>query len=339
MQAMAQQVGLNMTVEVVEFATQLNRYFKGDYQLMVFNYTPYLDPLFGLDRFIGDKTAQADRVWGNPQAIELLAKLSQTSSPEARQPLFDDLHRLFIEDSPMVVWSSGVNVSAYAKAVGDMPPGRPQAALLEHGGCAMTSLAQRTQQAWPDGARCVIGLTLDFDGTSLERGRDQLPFGARSHGRYSAKCGIPRFVDMFTRQQVPWTFYVSGYDAEESPDLVRSIARSGIEIGSHGYLHEGVDPGDAEPELLERTHKLLTDITGIAPTGWRSPSGHKTARTLHKLRELGYVYDSSDKDFDLPYLLRYGGQEHDNYVCLPNNTRASTTFRSIASATPRRRKC
>jgi len=305
---------------------------------MVFNYTPYLDPLFGLDRFIGDKTAQADRVWGNPQAIELLAKTDQTSSPEARQPLFDDLHRLFIEDSPMVVWSSGVNVSATARRCG-ICPCRAQASLLGHGGGAMTSLAQRTEHAWPTARVCVIGLTLDFDGTSLERGRDQLPFGARSHGRYSAKCGIPRFVDMFTRQQVPWTFYVSGYDAEESPDLVRAIARSGIEIGSHGYLHEGIDPGDAEPELLERTHKLLTDITGIAPRGWRSPSGHKTARTLHKLRELGYVYDSSDKDFDLPYLLRYGVKSTTTTSAFPTTPRASTTFRSIASATPRRRKC
>jgi peptidoglycan-N-acetylglucosamine deacetylase len=159
----------------------------------------------------------------------------------------------------------------------------------------MISLAQRKQHLWPDGAACVVGLTLDFDGTSLERGRGQLPFGARSHGRYSAKCGIPRFVDMFARQNVPWTFYVSGYDAEESPDLVRDISRSGVEIGSHGYLHEGVDPGDAEPELLERTHKLLAEITGIAPRGWRSPSGHKTARTLRKLAELGYIYDSSDR--------------------------------------------
>jgi peptide/nickel transport system substrate-binding protein len=121
-QAMEQQVGINATVEVVEFATQLSRYFKGDYQLMVFNYTPYLDPLFGLDRFIGDKTKQADRVWGDPQAIELLAKLAQTLSPEARQPLFDDLHRLFIEDSPMIVWSSGANVSAYSKAVRGYEP-------------------------------------------------------------------------------------------------------------------------------------------------------------------------------------------------------------------------
>ncbi|MGL3110431.1 polysaccharide deacetylase family protein [Bradyrhizobium sp. BR 1432] len=190
----------------------------------------------------------------------------------------------------------------------------------------MISLAQRKQHAWPDGARCVVGLTLDFDGTSLERGRGQLPLGARSHGRYSAKCGIPRFVDMFTRHSVPWTFYVSGYDAEESPDLVRDISRSGIEIGSHGYFHEGVDPGDAEPELLERTHRLLTEITGVAPRGWRSPSGHKTARTLSKLRELGYVYDSSDKDFDLPYLARYDGEERSDYVCLPNNTSSLDDF-------------
>ena len=61
-------------------------------------------------------------MWGHPQAIALLAQLAQTSSPEARQPLFDDLHILFIEDSPMVVWSSGANVSAYAKAVRGYAP-------------------------------------------------------------------------------------------------------------------------------------------------------------------------------------------------------------------------
>ena len=121
-QAMAQQAGINMTVEVVEFATQLSHYFKGDYQLMVFNYAPYLDPMFGLDRFIGDRTKQADRVWDNPRATELLAKLAETSSPETRQPLFDELHKLFIDDSPMIVWSSGVNVSAYAKAVRGYEP-------------------------------------------------------------------------------------------------------------------------------------------------------------------------------------------------------------------------
>lgn len=190
----------------------------------------------------------------------------------------------------------------------------------------MTSLALRTQHNWPDGARCVVCLTLDFDGTSIEVGRNQLPFGARSHGRYSAKCGVPRFADMFARQGVPWVFFVPGYDAEQSPDLVRDLARAGIEIGSHGYLHEGTDPGEAEAELLERTHRILTQITGEAPKGWRSPSGHKTARTIRKLRELGYTYDSSDKDFDLPYLARFDGVEREDMICLPNNTSSLDDF-------------
>jgi peptide/nickel transport system substrate-binding protein len=119
---MAQQAGINISIEVVEFATQLSRYAKGDYQLMVWNYTPYLDPVFGLDRFIGDKSAQPDRVWSNPQAIALLAKLMDTVSPDARQPLFDQLHGLFMEDTPMIVWSSGVSVSAYSKAVRGYEP-------------------------------------------------------------------------------------------------------------------------------------------------------------------------------------------------------------------------
>jgi peptide/nickel transport system substrate-binding protein len=121
-QAMAQQAGINLVVEVVEFATQLSRYNKGDYQLMVWNYTPYLDPVFGLDRFIGDRTAQADRVWSSPAAIELVEKLMETAAPEARQPLFDALHRLFIDDAPMIVWSSGVSVSAFSSAVRGYAP-------------------------------------------------------------------------------------------------------------------------------------------------------------------------------------------------------------------------
>ena len=31
----------------------------------------------------------------------------------------------------------------------------------------MTSLAQRTRHAWPGDARCVVALTLDFDGTLI----------------------------------------------------------------------------------------------------------------------------------------------------------------------------
>ena len=117
----------------------------------------------------------------------------------------------------------------------------------------MTSLAQRTRHAWPGDARCVVGLTLDFDGTSLERGRNQLPYGARSHGRYSAKCGIPRFVDMFARQQVPWTFYVSGYDAEEQPGpRARPSRAPGSRSARTAICTRASIPAMPSPSLLER---------------------------------------------------------------------------------------
>ncbi len=120
-QAMLVAVGISAEVETLEFGAQLDRYFRGQYQLMVFNYTPYLDPMFVFDRFTGDKRKQADRVWSNPHAIELVGKLAMTR-PEDRQPIYDELHRLFIADSPMIVWSSGVSVAAHTAAVKGYAP-------------------------------------------------------------------------------------------------------------------------------------------------------------------------------------------------------------------------
>ncbi|GLS36212.1 hypothetical protein GCM10010869_18010 [Mesorhizobium tianshanense] len=80
------------------------------------------------------------------------------------------------------------------------------------------------------------------------------------------------------------------------------------------------DLGEREPELLEKTHCILTDLTGVAPVGWCSPSGRKSRLTIPTLRRLGYRYDASEKDDDLPYVLddRAGGLA--DFVILPNNT-------------------
>jgi peptidoglycan/xylan/chitin deacetylase (PgdA/CDA1 family) len=167
---------------------------------------------------------------------------------------------------------------------------------------------------------------MDFDGPSVEVGRKLLPLGVHSHGRYSAKCGLPRYVAMFERLAVPATFFVPGYDAEVHPVTVRDVARAGFEIGTHGYLHEGWDLGDGEPALLEKTHRIVGDIIGKAPVGWRSPSGRKSTTTIHTLRRLGYRYDSSDKDADLPYLPVVDGVGLRDFVSLPNNTSSLDDF-------------
>lgn len=175
--------------------------------------------------------------------------------------------------------------------------------------------------------RCVVLLGIDFDGTSHEVGRGIPPIGQHSWGRYSARHGVPRHLEMLDRLNIRATFFVPGYDAEQHPELVAEIAASGNEVAAHGYLHEAWDLEPEEEEtLLRKTDKILREVTGQAVLGWRSPSGRKSGRTLNVLRSMGYIYDSSDKDYDLPYVLRYGAGEDDRIIELPNNTYSLDDF-------------
>ena len=186
-------------------------------------------------------------------------------------------------------------------------------------------MTSRTQL--PPDLRCAVTLGVDFDGPSHEVGRGIAPLGTHSWGRYSARCGIPRQIEMLKRQNVPCTFFVPGYDAQCHPDTVRAIDAAGFEVAAHGYLHEAWDLGaEEETKLLHKTDDILRQLTGKPVQGWRSPSGRKTATTMHVLRSMGYIYDSSDKDYDLPYRLRFGAGAGDCIVELPNNTYSLDDF-------------
>lgn len=174
---------------------------------------------------------------------------------------------------------------------------------------------------WPDNARCVVVLTCDFDGPGNEIGQGLEPEGVRSAGRYSATRGVPRMLEIFDRHGVPATFFVPGYDAEQYPDLVRQIVAAGHEVGAHGYVHESFAMElDEEERRLRLSHDILTRVTGSPPVGWRSPGGLKSSRTFAVLEELGYYYDSSDKDYDRPYPAIVGNRQSTSVIELPNNT-------------------
>lgn len=171
---------------------------------------------------------------------------------------------------------------------------------------------------WPGGARTVLCVTVHVDGPSEEAGRGLNALGIHSRGRYAIRRGVRRYLDMFDRLGIPATFFVCGQDVETWPELYRDIHRAGHELAAHGYQHEGWDLGDAEPALLEKTHRIIADTVGEAPVGWCSPSGRKSHLTLPTLRRLGYRYDSSEKDDDLPYLLPAEAGQPD-FAILPNN--------------------
>jgi polysaccharide deacetylase family protein (PEP-CTERM system associated) len=107
-----------------------------------------------------------------------------------------------------------------------------------------------------------------------------------------------RILAMLAEARVKATFFVLAWNAERHPALPRMIAAAGHEIATHGYAHRlayEVGP-DAFRADVERSKKLLEDLTGHAVQGYRAPSFSITARSLWALDvllDLGFRYDSS----------------------------------------------
>ena len=128
-QAMAQEAGIQMDVEVLEWATLLDRYNKGDYQTMAFTYSSRLDPSLSFEMISGPKDKQPRKVWENPEALDLIAKSSVTADRAKRQALFDQLEALLRADVPAVFLYSAVNTSAarsYVTGYQGWPLGLPR---------------------------------------------------------------------------------------------------------------------------------------------------------------------------------------------------------------------
>ena len=162
---------------------------------------------------------------------------------------------------------------------------------------------------WPDGARCAVAISVDLDAESVDMNRAPRAnlWGRYSHGRYALRVGAYRLLDVFREHRVRATFFVPAWDAERAPAVVEAIATDGHEVAAHGYRHEDHSRlGDDERATLERAHQALTRIAGRPPRGWRAPEGLLSPRTLAHLADLGYAYDASFRDDDLPHEIACG---------------------------------
>jgi peptide/nickel transport system substrate-binding protein len=110
-QAMAARAGIKFEIVTVDWANEVDRYAAGNYQTMVFAFSPRLDPAMTFDLFIGDKRGDPRKVWNSASARELLHQ-AFTVSGAARQPIFDQLHLDFMRDTPAIVLFNSTSTSA-----------------------------------------------------------------------------------------------------------------------------------------------------------------------------------------------------------------------------------
>jgi polysaccharide deacetylase family protein (PEP-CTERM system associated) len=132
-------------------------------------------------------------------------------------------------------------------------------------------------------------------------------------------CRLPRrsadstyhLLDLFDRHRTKATFFVLGYVARRSPQLVREIAARGHEIASHGYAHRLAYTQTPKQFLRDvvRARRLLEDLSGTPVVGYRAPSFSIRSDNdwaYDALVQAGYVYDSSLFPIRHP---RYGNRE------------------------------
>lgn len=121
---------------------------------------------------------------------------------------------------------------------------------------------------------------------------------------------LPRFLELFGRWRVKCTFFIIGKDLEDGEKVrqLRNLVEQGHEVGNHTMNHpvslSEFNPVEQEEEIAGN-ERICWEKLGIRPVGFRAPNFDADERTLHILRERGYLYDSSVLAMPYAPLLRW----------------------------------
>ncbi|WP_439499385.1 ABC transporter substrate-binding protein [Bosea sp. (in: a-proteobacteria)] len=121
-QAMLQAAGINSEIEVLEWATQLDRYSKGNYQMMSFSYSARIDPAQSYNQFSGPKDKFPSKAWDSRRADELIEKATLVADDAERQKLFDELHKLMLADAPLIFLYNQVDTAVVSRRLQGFAP-------------------------------------------------------------------------------------------------------------------------------------------------------------------------------------------------------------------------
>lgn len=149
-------------------------------------------------------------------------------------------------------------------------------------------------------------ITLDFFDTSgilVQEPRMAGREKSLSVWQYGAKRGVDRLLKVLDEFNIRSSWFVPGCVALEHRALVQRIQSAGHEIGNASFGCENFD----SLSLAQQKHSLLaaqaaiSDVTGQAPVGFRSPFGNWAPGFTQHLREAGISWSSSWRGDDLPY--------------------------------------
>ena len=118
----------------------------------------------------------------------------------------------------------------------------------------------------------------------------------------------PQVLDVLAKYKVRATFFLIGQNAEQYPQLVDQIHRSGHQPALHCYRHLPFPLENASTlkRQLDQSRRAIADACGIPPKSIRDirpPYGFFTEKTLSILTEWGYrlvIWDNMPLHFLQP---------------------------------------
>ncbi len=119
------------------------------------------------------------------------------------------------------------------------------------------------------------------------RGRSSVVFGPSEWRAKSKRRAIaltfddgpspstPRFLDVLAEHRVPATFFQVGINVQRHPEVARSVADAGHEIGNHSFSHLNFALKSASLIRADfaQAQTAIGDATGVTPTLMRAPFG------------------------------------------------------------------
>lgn len=158
-------------------------------------------------------------------------------------------------------------------------------------------------------AACPVVVTVNVDVETLDAqaaGAAGL-FGRYSYGRYGAREGLWRILNVLADAGVRATFFISADDAERHGPLVEAIVLGGHEVAAQGSpVSEKAPQGPADLGVIARAKAAVKAASGSEPKGWRTTNGLLTVEAITELSRQGFAYDSSFQDDDRPYAFDAG---------------------------------
>lgn len=103
-----------------------------------------------------------------------------------------------------------------------------------------------------------------------EKKKIALTFDDGPHPQYTLEM-----LDVLKERNVKATFFLLGEEVEKYPEIVKKIQEEGHLIGNHSYKHEQLSRLTMKEACAQvnRTNKLIYDITGVYPSYLRPPFG------------------------------------------------------------------